>query len=83
MQTEVTMQELWWNKPLMDFFFRQQSIDTLEKLIGSVYESTLEVFDVIESRNCVLDEVEELFYNDSVEELIEWYDLTPIESDKD
>lgn len=65
----------------MGFFFRKQAQDTLEELMGMVQESTPEVLDAIENYFNDLDEVEEILYNEQMSEIIETFNLTPIEED--
>lgn len=69
MKADVTIQNIYWNRGLSNFFFRSQSYKTLEEL---VYQSamsdraTLELLDEW-SDGLELDEVEEMFYSESVE----------------
>jgi hypothetical protein len=71
MKADVTIQNIYWNCDLGKFFFRSQSYKTLEEL---VYQSamgdraTLELLDEW-SDGLELDEVEEMFYSESVESI--------------
>lgn len=68
------MSQLWYNSSLMDFFFRRQARATLELLIeeASGY-STTKILNEIDyyADQCGLDvdELEEMFYEFSVQEL--------------
>ena len=78
MKAEVTFSELWWNESLMSFFFRKQSIRTLDELMEKVADkqaaiNTIEVH--AEINNYSVDDVEEMFYEYSVEELAEEFGL--------
>ena len=78
MKAEVTFSELWQNESLMSFFFREQSIRTLEELLEKVADkraaiNTIEVH--AEINNYSVDDVEEMFYEYSIEELAEEFGL--------
>lgn len=78
MKAEITFSQLYWNCSLMDFFFREQSKMTVEDLMASVEDpkTALEKIDAYASENDYeLDEIEEMFYEDSVEELAATFDL--------
>ena len=86
MKAEVTFSELWQNESLMSFFFREQSIRTLEELLGKVSDkraaiNTIEVH--AEINNYSVDDVEEMFYEYSVEELAEEFGLQIESEDED
>lgn len=76
MQANVTISQLWNNPSLLRFFFRQQSIDTLEELINRSIgiENTLSTLNA-ETEGRDLDEVEEEFYEMQVEELAEQFGI--------
>ena len=83
MKAEVTFSELWQNESLMSFFFREQSIRTLDELLEKVADkraaiNAIEVHAEISGYS--VDDVEEMFYEYSVEELAEEFGLQ-IESD--
>ena len=77
------MRQIWWNASVRDFFFRQQAEDTLNDLMDAVVEDTVEVLDAIEDYTDDLDEVEELLYNEPLDELVEIFNLTPMDVDDD
>ena len=83
MNAEITMSQLWWNPSVMNFFFRDQAKNELEGLMDVVEESVAEVLDAIEDYSDDLDEIEEIFYNESTEDIIEMLGLTPIEIEDD
>lgn len=83
MKAEVTFSELYWNESLMSFFFREQSIRTLDELMEKVADkrAAINAIEVhAEINNYSVDDVEEMFYEYSVEELAEEFCLQ-IESD--
>lgn len=82
------MSQLWWNGPLMNFFFRDQAQRTLEKLIDRAKESTSLVLDAIEDyadeyMDGDLDTLEEMFYEDSVEDIAEVIGIELNEEDEE
>ena len=83
MKAEVTFSELYWNESLMSFFFREQSIRTLDELMEKVADkrdaiNSIEVHAEISDYS--VDDVEEMFYEYTVEELARAFDLE-LESD--
>lgn len=78
MKAEVTISEVYYNHSLLNFFFRNQSENTFNKLFKSVQEDNAEIFNAIENYSDDLDEIEELFYDESIEELCEIFGLTLI-----
>ena len=83
MKAEVTFSELWQNESLMSFFFREQSIRTLDELMKKVADNLAAINAIevhAEINNYSVDDVEEMFYEYSVEELAEEFGLQ-IESD--
>ena len=69
MKAEVTMSQIWFNKSLRDFFFREQAYKTLEELFERSTQSGRETIDALEDATdgMDIDEVEEMFYSESVE----------------
>ena len=82
MTAEITMSQLHWNPSVMGFFFRRQAIKSYEEFIS--HYDTQDVIDAIGNNFCDLDEVEEMFYDDSMEEIAERLGLPLlVESDED
>lgn len=69
MKAEVTMSQIWFNKSLSDFFFREQAYETLEELVKRSTMSGQETLDALDSAtdDMDIDDVEETFYSESVE----------------
>lgn len=69
MKADLTISSIYWNKSLGNFFFREQAYKTLEELFHrSAMDGALtlgELDDATEGMD--LDEVEEMFYSESVE----------------
>lgn len=77
MNVTVTFSEIWHNKRLCDFFFREQSTDTLEllvKLSAMSGEKTIEYLDEV-TKGMDLYEVEEMFYSYSAEDIAESFGI--------
>ena len=72
MKAEITFSQLYWNNLLMDFFFRQQSKNTLDELMKRV-DSPMQAIEFIDSyvddNEIDADELDEIFYNDSIEDI--------------
>lgn len=86
MKAEVTFSELYWNESLMSFFFREQSIKTLDELMEKVADkkATIDAIDDhAEINNYSVDDVEEMFYEYSVEELADEFGLQIESEDED
>lgn len=69
MKAEVTISNIYWNKGLSNFFFREQALRTLEELVNRSTmggEQTLNALDDA-TEDMDIDEVEETFYSESVE----------------
>lgn len=69
MKAEVTMSQIWFNKSLSDFFFREQAYNTLEELVRRSAMSGQDTLDALDDATEDIDigEVEEMFYSESVE----------------
>ena len=70
MKADVTFSQLYWNHSLMNFFFRTQSEKTLNELLDRANDrkTAVERIDEYAEENYDdLDELEELFYEDTVE----------------
>lgn len=86
MKAEVTFSELYWNESLMSFFFREQSIRTLDELLEKVADkrAAINAIEVhAEINNYSVDDVEEMFYEYSVEELADEFGLQIENEDED
>lgn len=69
MKAEVTMNQIWFNKSLSDFFFREQAYNTLEELVRRSTMSGQDTLDALDEAtdDMDIDDVEETFYSESVE----------------
>lgn len=72
MKTEITMQELYWNPSLIDFFMRQQAQNSLLNLLDKV-EDKEEMLNSIDDYFDDLDDMEEFFYSESDETIWETF----------
>ena len=70
MNAELTIKQLYYNSSIMNFFFRTQAENTFNELIEKCEESNDEIFNAIENYSDDLDDIEEMFYNDSIEEIV-------------
>lgn len=84
MKAEIITQQLYWNRSLLDFFFREQASRTFEELFKRASCDSLQVSDIIDDyvymNDIDVDTFEEMCYDMSVEELAE---EIGIELDKD
>ena len=88
MVANVTISNIYWNNSLRNFFWRTQSMDTLEELIS---RSTMDENDILQLLQLLdeqteeedIDDVEEDFYSLSVEELAENYGIELVEDDEE
>lgn len=72
MKAEITFREIWSNPSVRNFFFRDQSEETLQELCRRAedWEDALDLIeDYAEVNFLFLDDIEEMFYVDEVEEL--------------
>ena len=86
MKAEITFSQLWENESLMSFFFREQSIRTLDELMEKVADkmAAINAIEVhAEINNYSVDDVEEMFYEYTVEELAREFDLELESDDED
>lgn len=69
MKAEVTMSQIWLNKSLSDFFFREQAYYTLEELVAKSADGDLQAIEELNdaTEDMDIDDVEEMFYSESVE----------------
>ena len=86
MKAEITTHQLYWNRSLLDFFFRGQASRTLEELFKRASYDSLQVADIIDDyvymNNIDVDEFEEMCYDMSVWELAEEFGIE-LEKDED
>ena len=86
MRAEVTMSQLWWNHSLMRFFFRDQAKNTLEEFVHAT-DDVSEVLEKIEDyaleNDYDLDEIEDIFYNESVRDIADMMGIELNEEDED
>lgn len=77
MVANVTISNIYWNASLASFFFREQAMNTLEELVKRSSLGGSDTLDILDDRteDMDIDEVEETFYNDSVEECAERFDI--------
>lgn len=72
MKANVTFSQVYFNKGLLNFFFRTQAADTLDELLdrASSRRQAVELIDCYcDNQFEELDELEELLYNESVEDI--------------
>jgi len=69
MKVELTMAQIWGNKSLSDFFFREQAYNTLEELVAKSADGDLQTIEKLDqaTNNMDIEDVEETFYSESVE----------------
>lgn len=69
MKVEVTISNIYWNKGLCGFFFREQACTTLEELVNRSSMRGQDTLDALDEAtdNRDIDEVEEMLYSESVE----------------
>jgi hypothetical protein len=68
MKAEIDFKTLYDSEVLLDFFFRKQAKDTLEKLMEASDNSKEEILNAIDNQTgeWSIDDVEELFYSETV-----------------
>lgn len=74
MKANVTFLQVYFNKSLSNFFFRTQAVETMDELLdrASDRRKAVELLnDYCDNNFEDLDELEELLYNDSVEDIAE------------
>lgn len=78
MKAEITFEQVYWNHSLMNFFFRTQAEKTLNELLDRASDKREAVEKISENAEWDyedLDELEEDFYELSVEELAEKFGI--------
>ena len=87
MKAEVTISNIYWNKSLSNFFFREQAYETLEDLVERSTmsgEATLSALDD-GTEDMDIDDVEEMFYSYGTDYIAEDFgiELEDEEEDED
>ena len=69
MKAEVTISNIYWNKSLSNFFFRDQAYETLEELVKRSAMNGQDTLDALDdaTEDMSIDDVEEIFYSESVD----------------
>ena len=83
MKAELTIKQLYYNSSIMNFFFRTQSENTFNELIEKCTESNDEIFNAIENYSDDLDTIEEMFYNDDIDDIASELGLTIEEEEEE
>lgn len=83
MKAELTIKQLYYNASIMNFFFRTQSENTFNELIEKCEESNDAIFNAVENYSDDLDTIEEMMYDDSIEEIAEALGLTIEEEEEE
>ena len=68
MKAEVTISNIYWNKGLSNFFFRDQAYNTLEELVSRSVMNGQDTLDALDdaTEDMDIDDVEETLYSESV-----------------
>lgn len=85
MVANVAISNIYWNNSLRNFFWRTQSMDTLEKLISRSTMSDDDILELLDEQTELSDndDVEEDFYSLSVEELADIYGIELQDDDEE
>ena len=77
MIANISVDLIWWNRDLADYFFRDQSMHTLEQLVSRAKDDACVVLDAIDEQVQDTDiyDVEKDFYQLSVKELADMYGI--------
>ena len=77
MKAEVTISNIYWNKGLSDFFFREQAYKKLEELVTRSTMSGQDTLDALDNatEGLDIDDVEEMFYSESVENCADYFGI--------
>lgn len=71
MKANVSISQIYYNASLSDFFFRTQAETTFNELCNRAKDLD-DLFDAIENTYDDLDDFEEVLYNDTTPEIIEY-----------
>lgn len=85
MKAEVTISNIYWNGGLKNFFFRDQAYSTLEELVKHSTMSGQDTLDALDNAtdDMDIDDVEEMFYSESVEYCAEEFGIELNEDEED
>lgn len=85
MVANVTISNIYYNNSLRNFFWRTQSMDTLEELMSRATMDEDDILELLDEQTETedIDDVEEDFYSLSVEELAENYGIELEEDEED
>lgn len=77
MKAKVYISNIYWNKGLASFCFREQAYERLEDFVRRSDMSGEEVLNLLDevTEDMDLDDVEEMFYNDYVEDIAEEFGI--------
>lgn len=85
MKAEVTISNIYWNKSLSDFFFRDQAYKTLEELVKRSTMSGQDTLAALDeaTEDMDIDDVGEMFYSESVEYCADEFGIELKEDEED
>lgn len=86
MQAILTMSQIYWNKSLFDFFFRNQSEKEFYKvrdIYNDIHDNTDDFLDLLEESYDDIDSLEEDFYSLTTEELCQKIGIEIQDEDED
>ena len=86
MKAEITFSQVWANPSVRNFFFREQSEDTLQELSRRAedWEDALERIEKYANNyDYELDEIEEMFYDYTVEDLADEFEIDLYEEEEE
>ena len=77
MKANITLEDIYYNSNLKNFLFRSQSFSTLKELLERSEIGEDETLKTLDDKlfEDDFDEIEEQFYNDSVEEIASYYNI--------
>lgn len=78
MKAEITFSQVWSNPSVRRFWFREQSENTLQKLVDRAedWDKAEELIEDYAVNNFLgLDEIEEMFYEETVESLADEFEI--------
>ena len=83
MKAEVTLNQVYWNKGIGEFFFRVQSYELLEQIAQMDIDNLDIIEDYCEANDWDLDELEEFLYSASLAEACDEFGIEYEEEDED